>query len=174
METKSNNYLVEFNLSDIDHEKLFILKDGYKINNDNTSLINRITISHTLSDDSKNHLINVFLLIKSNIKSLICSYDDKDCQLSKAKTYNPNQIVENYIMNNNVILIKLLTVAKSVNYFLFVTEREIYLHSIHDIKNCKLLLNINNLGEIKNIFVNEQNSKTMIILVDKNMNIIDQ
>ena len=169
METNSNTYLVEFNLSDIDDNKLFVLKDGYKINNDNTSLINRITINHTLLDNNKTHLINVFLLIKSNIKSLVCSFDDNDCQVSKAKTYNPNQTVENYIMKNNVILIKLLTVDKSINYFLFVTEREIYLHSIHDIKNCKLLMNFDNLGEIKDVFVNDANSKTMIILVENNI-----
>lgn len=141
-----------FNLEAIDYTETFYQVESYSITNENSSLVNKICITHNEKDDFE--IVNFFLLIKSNIKTLSCSYNSETCETSKVSTYNTSGILDFALKSRIIISIKSFNKSKENSYLVITTENEVYIQNIDNIENFRCIFTLDkSLGGIKDVFI---------------------
>lgn len=159
-----------FILTEIDEDIVFKILDGYKINNDQRKFKDNIAISDIITDNNVVY-INIFLLIKSSIKCVVCSKANNEYSITKPKTFIANKVIEDFLKQSLLLSIKYVKINynKKMNYYLLISsDKEVYLQSIDNINEYYLIFKIEDFGVISNIFLNPENSY-VIIVIDENI-----
>lgn len=150
---RSNQHLQEFSLSTSFNDYNFDQIESYKINNDEC-MIDKVAYSYNKSESEDGYnIVNFLLLIKSNLKLLVCNYSKREYAMSKPKLYTVNTKLEDPNIKNKLKIIRMIySRAANTNIVFLSTSNEVFYQYLDDIKCFNSIFNIENIGVITDLY----------------------